>query len=151
MMTLSWAELSRGTANPATSHSRYQILREKERGKERSRGITIVSEGEKFWLACLLVCGWETLFFSLRCTWILGCARADLTCFNIILMPCRPWRILFQALSCTYPMCPSITWHHGFWTCSYFLLLGWRLVILTSSESIKEPKECQVRWVFSRW
>lgn len=59
--------------------------------------MAIVSEGKtKFWLACLLLCSWETLFFTSSCPWYLGCARVDVTCFRIILKPFGPQRTLFS-------------------------------------------------------
>lgn len=84
-----------------------RILRSGER--EGGEEVTIVSEGEKFGLACLLACDWETLFFTLRCPWYLGRTRADLTCFSIILMPFGPWRIL---LSGSLLYLPNVSFHH---------------------------------------
>lgn len=82
---------------------------EEWREKERSRGVTIASEGEKSWLACLLVCGWETLFFTLRCPWYLGSTRADFTGSKVILMPSGPWRILFSG---PFLYLPNVSFHH---------------------------------------
>lgn len=67
-----------------------------EREREEQNYNHCLWRNKKVWLACLLLCGWEILFFTLRCPWYLGCARVDVTCFSITFKPFGPWRILFS-------------------------------------------------------